>query len=91
MRPSNSAKMHPTLHTSIAVVYSAQLRRSSGARYHLVTTYSVMNASVSALARAKPKSQILRSQLALRRRLLGFKSRCKTPALCTYFNPRRSW
>ena len=30
-----------------------------------------------------------RSQVVLRRRLLGFKSRCNTLAECMYFNPRR--
>ena len=35
--------MHPTDHTSIALVYSAHDNNSSGARYHRVTTYSVMN------------------------------------------------
>ena len=40
--------------------------------------------------RARPKSQIFRSQLALSSRLDGFKSRCSTLALWTYFNPRSS-
>mmetsp|Transcript_11809 Transcript_11809/g.41039 ORF Transcript_11809/g.41039 Transcript_11809/m.41039 type:complete len:223 (+) Transcript_11809:537-1205(+) len=82
--------MHPTLHTSMAVVYSVQLSSSSGARYHLVTTYSVMY-SFSLLVLASPKSHIFRSQLAFSRRLLGLRSRCRTFALCTYFRPRRSW
>ena len=99
--------MHPTDHTSIALVYSAHDSRSSGARYHRVTTYSVMNvdtespgsasaASTSrrALAapstRASPKSQIFKSQLAFKSRLLGFKSRCNTFALWMYFKPRKS-
>lgn len=38
--------------------------------------------------RARPKSQIVRSQLALTNRLEGFKSRCKTLALCKYLRPR---
>lgn len=60
-------------------VYSLKVSMISGARYHLVATYSVMkpvaSTSPSTAERARPKSQILRSQLALRRRLLGFKSR----------------
>ena len=41
------------------------------------------------LVRARPKSQILRSQDALSSRLLGFRSRCSTFAVCTYLRPRR--
>ena len=89
--------MHPTDHTSIALVYSAHDNNSSGARYHRVTTYSVMNVDTESpgdesgcgslpsfrgrslaarpSTRAKPKSQIFKSQLAFRSKLLGFKSR----------------
>ena len=83
--------MHPTLHTSIALVYSLQLSKSSGARYHRVTTYSVMNSVMTWPVRASPKSHIFKSQLAFNSRLLGFKSRCSTLALWTYFRPRSSW
>ena len=38
--------------------------------------------------RARPKSQILRSQFSLMRMLLGLRSRWTTPAECTYFRPR---
>ena len=38
--------------------------------------------------RAKPKSQIFKSQFSFTRMLLGFKSRCTTPAEWTYFKPR---
>lgn len=69
-----SMNMQPTDQISIAAVYSEQLRSSSGARYQRVTTYSVMK-SVSEVVLASPKSQILRSQFALRSRLLGFRSR----------------
>lgn len=70
---------------------------TSGARYHLVATYSVMNplppfgplsGGGRAALRASPKSQILRSQLALRRRFDGFKSRCRTLAECSALRPR---
>lgn len=63
---------------SIALVYSLKVSMISGARYHLVATYSVMNPELSseeAAERARPKSQILRSQLELSKRLEGFKSR----------------
>ena len=36
---SNSAKMQPTDHMSTAFVYSDAFNMTSGARYHLVTTY----------------------------------------------------
>mmetsp|Transcript_25456 Transcript_25456/g.60549 ORF Transcript_25456/g.60549 Transcript_25456/m.60549 type:complete len:300 (-) Transcript_25456:361-1260(-) len=38
---SSSARMQPTLHTSMAAVYCCS-RMSSGARYHLVTTWVVI-------------------------------------------------
>lgn len=53
----------------------------SGALYHRVATYSVMKpgplsaGSAVRTDRAKPKSQTLRSQLALSRRFEGFRSR----------------
>lgn len=75
---SISARIQPTLHTSIALVYSLNVNIISGARYHLVATYSVMNpelSSVEAAERAKPKSQTFRSQFALRSRFEGFRSR----------------
>jgi len=81
-----SPSMQPTDHISIAAVYSEQLRSNSGARYHRVTTYSVMK-SVSDVVLASPKSPILRSQLAFKNKLLGFRSRCKTFAECTYLSP----
>nr|GMD10510.1 Protein PAF1-like protein [Ipomoea batatas] len=85
-----SPRIHPTDQTSIAAVYSEQLRSSSGARYQRVTTYSVMK-SVSDVVLAKPKSPIFRSQFELRSKLLGFRSRCNTFAECTYFSPLKSW
>lgn len=63
---------------------------TSGALYHLVATYSVSvpvwSNSGSAM-RERPKSQILRSQLELSRRLEGFRSRCSTLAECMYLRP----
>lgn len=83
-----SPSMQPTDQISIAAVYSEQFRSSSGARYQRVTTYSVMK-SVSDVVLASPKSPIFRSQLALRSKLLGLRSRCKTFAECTYLSPLR--
>ncbi|KAG5593272.1 hypothetical protein H5410_043786, partial [Solanum commersonii] len=67
-------RIQPTDQTSIAPVYSEQLRSNSGARYQRVTTYSVMK-SVSEVVLANPKSPILRSQFAFRNKLLGLRSR----------------
>jgi hypothetical protein len=89
-----SARMHPTLQTSMALVYSLKVSMISGARYHLVATYSVINpelSSVEAADLARPKSQTLRSQLALSSKLDGFKSRCSTFAECMAFRARSVW
>ena len=45
--PKSSARMQPTDQMSTALVYSLALRITSGARYHLVTTYSVFSSSSS--------------------------------------------
>jgi len=72
--------MKPTL------VYCLKVNMISGALYHLVATYSVMKpvsvpeGSAVLTERAKPKSQTLRSQLALSRRLEGLRSRWMTSA-----------
>src|SRR5436189_653923 len=89
-----SAKIHPTLQTSIAFVYSLKVNMISGARYQRVATYSVMKpelSSVEAAERARPKSQTFRSQFALRRRLDGLRSRCSTFAECMALRARRVW
>ena len=86
----SSAKMQPTDHMSIPVEYSSHDSRSSGARYQRVTTYSVMN-FVSSWDRESPKSQILRSHVAFRSRLLGLRSRWRMLAEWMYLSPRRIW
>ncbi|KAH3668815.1 hypothetical protein OGAPHI_002570 [Ogataea philodendri] len=88
---SISARMQPTDHTSIAVVYSWNVSMISGARYHLVATYSVMNPKLSsweATERASPKSQILRSQLEFSSKFEGLRSLWSTLAECNAFNAR---
>lgn len=45
--PNSSARIQPTDHISTALVYSLALRMTSGALYHLVTTYSVFSSSSS--------------------------------------------
>ena len=42
-------------------------------------------------ARARPKSAMTSSQLALTSTFCGFRSRCSTPAVCTNLRPRSSW
>ena len=70
----------------------------SGARYHLVATYSVIiptsfppsePAAFTLLAR--PKSHTFRSQLAFTRRLAGFRSLCTMPALWMDLRARTVW
>lgn len=70
---------------------------TSGALYHLVATYSVINpfpplgptsGGGAAADRARPKSQIFRSQLALSRRFDGLRSRWRTFAVCSALRPR---
>ena len=73
--------MHPVLHTSMALVYSSHPINSSGALYHLVTTYCVISPT-SVWGRASPKSQIFNSQDLFKTKLLGFRSRCITFAEC---------
>lgn len=48
--------MQPTLHISIGVEYSLQHKRSSGARYHSVTTIGVYWRSGDPYSLANPKS-----------------------------------
>lgn len=91
---SISARIQPTLHTSIALVYSLNVNMISGARYQRVATYSVMKpelSSVEAADRARPKSHTFRSQFALSNKFEGFKSRWSTLAECIAFRARSVW
>jgi len=45
-RANISAKMHPTDHVSTSTVYCRRKSINSGARYHLVITYSVISSSL---------------------------------------------
>lgn len=84
----------PAVRTLVYILNDSMI---SGARYHRVATYSVINpasfpaAFVDRVLRAKPKSQTLRSQLAFRRRLAGFRSRCTMSAECIVLRARRVW
>mmetsp|Transcript_114388 Transcript_114388/g.319655 ORF Transcript_114388/g.319655 Transcript_114388/m.319655 type:complete len:204 (-) Transcript_114388:134-745(-) len=98
-RPKISPRMHPTAQRSIEELYCLGSSITSGARYHRVTTYSVStphacssSPSGSGMSpRAKPKSQTLSLQSALRRMFAGFRSRCATPAACRWLSARRIW
>jgi hypothetical protein len=54
--------MQPTDHISIAFEYSLALRITSGALYHLVTTYSVFSSYSNSNPLASPKSHIFSKQ-----------------------------
>lgn len=66
----------------------------SGARYHLVATYSVMKpvsppfGSAVVTLLASPKSHTLRSQFAFSNRFEGFRSRWMTSAECSALSAR---
>jgi hypothetical protein len=81
----------------VTFVYILKESMISGARYHLVATYSVMMptslppTTLVLTLRARPKSQTLRSQLALRRRLAGLRSRWTMSALWMDLSARRVW
>lgn len=66
--------MHPMLQISSALVYSDAESMTSGALYHLVTTYSVLFSFSSSKPLARPRSQILRSQSLLTSRFDGLRS-----------------
>ena len=53
---NSSPKMHPHDQTSIAVEYSLIPSKSSGARYHNVTTIAVYACNGDPYSRARPKS-----------------------------------
>jgi hypothetical protein len=61
------------------------LRSSVPSRFHISPVWSWLGSDT----RARPKSQIFRSQLELRRMLDGLRSLCRTLAECMYFRPRR--
>lgn len=69
----------------------------SGARYHLVATYSVMKpvsppfGCAVCVDLANPKSHTLRSQLALSSKFDGFRSRWMTSAEWRALSARRVW
>lgn len=91
----SSPNMHPTDHISTAFVYLLDPSKISGARYHLVATYSVMIGSVTdwltvAIERANPKSASLARQSESRSILEGLRSRWISSPECIYLIPLRT-
>jgi len=86
-----SAKMQPHDHKSIEVLYVRDPSKTSGARYHRVTTSfeNVFTGTPNALAR--PKSPSFNSILRLISKFCGFRSRCRTWFSWQKFVPLRSW
>jgi len=74
----SSPTIQPILHISTALAYFVDPRRISGARYHLVATYSVLTglspSSVTATDLANPKSASLTRHSEFNRIFDGFKS-----------------
>ena len=85
--PRSSAIMQPTDQMSTAFEYSLAFNITSGALYHLVTTYSVFSSYSSVYPLANPKSQIFKSHFLFNSKLLGFKSLCRILAECMNNNP----
>src|SRR3984957_8817378 len=83
-----------TRHTLVYILKDSMF---SGARYHLVATYSVIKPTslppgkLVFTLRAKPKSHTLRSQLALRSKLAGLRSRWTISALWIDLSALRVW
>ena len=62
----NSAIIQPKAKISTGELYFYDFNNISGARYHLVETYSVKG-GLDRISLARPKSQILTSPLLIRR------------------------
>eukprot|EP00001_Collodictyon_triciliatum_P081102 14348_4 len=83
----SSAIMHPTAQTSTGL-YEVDCRRTSGARYQRVDTYSV-NGGRERISRARPKSQTF-AVSPVTMIFSGFMSRWK-PCLCMKARPCIIW
>lgn len=83
------------LHTIMSIITEHSRRFSLINQYRLLAFNSTHSVRVSlpswSTPRARPKSHMARSQLALSTRLDGLRSRCRTLALWMYLRPRRSW
>mmetsp|Transcript_26824 Transcript_26824/g.53905 ORF Transcript_26824/g.53905 Transcript_26824/m.53905 type:complete len:350 (+) Transcript_26824:42-1091(+) len=83
-----SRMMHPTAQLSIWLVYRSVPRRSSGGRYHKVTSSrSTCTSCPLRSAMARPKSQILGRPCASMRMLLDLRSWWTMPWSCRWATP----
>ena len=86
-----STTMHPNDHISTAVPYRAVASNISGARYHNVVTFLVIDA---ARGRLHPKSAILTMWSwplwSCNNIFAGFKSRCRIWRSCMYSKPQHN-
>lgn len=90
----NSPNIHPTDHISTALEYLVDPNKISGARYHLVATYSVRTGSpwfLQSIDRASPKSATFAWHSELSSKLLGLRSRWINSPECINFNAFSSW
>ena len=78
----SSPKIHPMLHMSTSGPYSFAPSRSSGDRYHSVTTSCVSGGLGSPVNRARPKSATLICPRLFMSRLDVLRSRCTIQWLC---------
>ena len=76
-----SKNIQPTPQISMEVVYSVEPIRTSGGRYHNVTTSLEKVFEGTDFALANPKSANLSSPMSFMSKFCGFKSRCKTRRL----------
>lgn len=86
-----SAIMQPADQISMLVLYVREPSRTSGARYHNVTTSLENVLTGIPKARAKPKSASFSWPLTLMRRFCGLRSRCSTLLVWQKSIPSRSW
>lgn len=86
-----SAMMHPADHTSMLVEYVRLPSKTSGARYHSVTTSFEKVLTGMPNARARPKSASLSSPRLLIKRFCGLRSRCSTRFSWQNAVPLSSW
>mmetsp|Transcript_4572 Transcript_4572/g.14810 ORF Transcript_4572/g.14810 Transcript_4572/m.14810 type:complete len:294 (+) Transcript_4572:800-1681(+) len=86
-----SAKIQPMLHMSMGVLYFLEPMRTSGARYHRVTTSWLYDRTGMPKARASPKSASFSSPVELMSKFCGLRSRCSTRCSWQKPTPLISW
>ena len=86
-----SAIMHPADQMSMLVLYVLLPSRTSGARYHSVTTSLEKVLTGMPKARARPKSASLSCPRVLMSKFWGFRSRWRTRFSWQKAMPRSNW